>query len=90
MKFILSYHYSLRSFYTVNESVKIIYEGPETLGHQNVDVYLVKAYDPGFPEEAVSNDMNGSKVNLGEILSNNTEFYTEIPAVLNGDGDLLL
>lgn len=88
LKFILSYRYSLGSFYTVNESVKISYQGSETLGHNNVDIYLVKAYDPGFPEEIISNGTNGSKVSLGDILNNNTEFYVQIPAALNGDGDL--
>ncbi|WP_212556093.1 TIGR04279 domain-containing protein, partial [Methanosarcina spelaei] len=46
MKFILSYPYSLRSFYTVNESIKLSYDGPETLGQQNVDIYLIKEHSP--------------------------------------------
>jgi methanogen extracellular protein (TIGR04279 family) len=88
LKFILSYRYSLRSFYTVNESVKISYQGSETLRHEDVNIYLVKAYDPGFPEKTILNGTDGNEDSLEEILSNNTEFYVQIPAVLNGDGDL--
>ncbi|MFY9340731.1 MAG: TIGR04279 domain-containing protein [Methanosarcina flavescens] len=88
LKFILSYRYSLRSFYTVNESVKISYQGSETLRHENVNIYLVKAYDPGFPGKTILNGTDGNEDSLEEILSNNTEFYVQIPAVLNGDGDL--
>ena len=88
LKFILSYHCPLRSFYTVNESVKISYQGSETLRHEDVNIYIVKAYDPGFPEETISNGTDGNEDSLGGILSNNTEFYVQIPAVLNGDGDL--
>ncbi|AKB16455.1 TIGR04279 domain-containing protein [Methanosarcina thermophila] len=88
LKFILPYRYSFRSFYTVNESVKISYQGSETLSHEKVNIYLVKAYDPGFPEKTISNGTDGNEDSLEEILSNNTEFYIQIPAVLNGNGDL--
>ena len=87
LKFILSYPYPLRSFYTVNESVKISYKGPEALGEQNVDIYLVKEQNPSFPENFISNDMNESKIRLKDIL-NSPESYIQIPAALNKGGDL--
>ena len=87
LKFILSYPYPLRSFYTVNESVKISYKGPEALGEQNVDIYLVKEQNPSFPENFISNGMNESKIRLKDIL-NNPESYIQIPAALNKGGDL--
>ena len=88
LKFILSYPYSLRSFYTVNESVKISYKGPEAFGQQRVDIYLIKERNPGFPEEAVSNGINESAVSLEDVLNENTESYVQIPATLNAGGDL--
>ncbi len=88
LKFIISYPYSLRSFYTVNESVKISYKGPEAFGQQNVDVYLVKERSLNIPEEAVSNGMNEGTISLEDIFNNNTESYIEIPAALNDGGDL--
>ena len=87
LKFILSYPYPLRSFYTVNESVKISYKGPEALGQQNVDIYLVKVQSSSFPENIISNGMSESAIRFEDIL-NNTESYIQIPAVLNKGGDL--
>jgi methanogen extracellular protein (TIGR04279 family) len=87
LKFIQSYPYSLRSFYTVNESVKIIYRGPETLGQQNINIYLVKEKSPYFPENAISNGINESTITLEDVF-NNTESYIQIPATLNKYGDL--
>ena len=88
LKFIQSYSYSLRSFYTVNESVKIIYRGPETLGQQRIDIYLVKEKSPYLPENAISNGINESTIPLEDVFNNNTESYIQIPATLNKDGDL--
>ncbi|MGI6042962.1 MAG: TIGR04279 domain-containing protein [Methanosarcina sp.] len=87
LKFILSYPYPLRSFYTVNESVKISYKGPEALGQQNVDIYLVKVQSSSYPENIISNGMSESAIRFEDIL-NNTESYIQIPAVLNKGGDL--
>ena len=88
MKLILSYPYSLHSFYTANESVKVNYKGPEAFGKQNVDVYLVRERNPSFSEEAVSNGMNENTISFEDVFNNNTESYIEIPATLNDDGDL--
>ncbi|AKB73665.1 hypothetical protein MSLAZ_0404 [Methanosarcina lacustris Z-7289] len=88
LKFIQSYLYSLRSFYTVNESVKITYRGPETLAQQNIIIYLVKEKSPSIPENASSNGINESTITLEDVLNNNTESYIQIPATLNNDGDL--
>ena len=88
LKFILSYPYSLSSFYTVNESVKIGYKGSDALGQQNVYIYLIKERESTSSEETVLNTVNGSKVRLGDLLNNNTESYIQIPAVLNEGGDL--
>jgi methanogen extracellular protein (TIGR04279 family) len=88
MKFILSYPYSLRPFYTVNESVKLSYIGPETLGQQNVNIYLIKEHSPGFPENDISCGMNESTISLEDVLNNNIESYIQIPATLNEGGDL--
>ncbi|WP_292390755.1 TIGR04279 domain-containing protein [Methanosarcina sp. UBA5] len=87
LKFILSHPYSLHSFYTANESVKISYDGPETLGKQRVDIYLIKEHSPSFPENTTSNGTNESAISL-ESLLNNTESYIQIPATLNEYGDL--
>ncbi|MDD3246266.1 MAG: TIGR04279 domain-containing protein [Methanosarcina sp.] len=88
LKLIQSYPYSLRSFYTVNESVKIIYRGPETLGQQKIDIYLVKEKSSNFPENAISNGINESTIPLEDVFNNNTESYIQIPATLNKYGDL--
>lgn len=88
LKFIQSYPYSLRSFYTVNEKVKIIYRGPETLGQQNIYVYLVKEKSPFLPENGISNGINESTITLEDVFNNNTEFYIQIPGTLNKYGDL--
>jgi methanogen extracellular protein (TIGR04279 family) len=87
LKFRLSHPYYLRSFYTVNESVKISYNGPETLGKQSVDIYLIKENSSSFPENATSNCTNESAISLEDLL-NNTESYIQIPAALNKEGDL--
>jgi methanogen extracellular protein (TIGR04279 family) len=88
LKRIQSYPYSLRSFYAVNESVKIIYRGPETLSQQNINIYLVKEKSPYLPENAISNGINESTITLEDVFNNNTESYIQIPATLNKDGDL--
>ena len=88
MKFILSYPYSLRSFYTVNESVKLSYDGPEALGQQSVDIYLIKEHSPSSPKNEISSGMSESTINLEDVLSNDTEAYVKIPATLNKEGDL--
>ncbi|HEY3361246.1 MAG TPA: TIGR04279 domain-containing protein, partial [Methanosarcina sp.] len=88
LKFILSYPYSLRSFYTINESVKIIYKGPETLGQRSVDIYLVKECNTSYPENVNLSSMNESKISLEDVINNNTESYIQIPATLNEGGDL--
>ncbi|HII92537.1 MAG TPA: TIGR04279 domain-containing protein, partial [Methanosarcina sp.] len=88
MKFILSYPYSLRSFYTVNESVKLSYDGPEALGQQSVDIYLIKEHSPSSPKNEISSGMNESTINLEDVLNNDTETYVKIPATLNKEGNL--
>jgi len=88
LKFILSYPYSLRSFYTVNESIKLSYDGPEALGQQNVDIYLIKEHSPSSPENGISSGMSKSTINLEDVLNNGTEAYVKIPATLNKEGDL--
>ncbi|MCC4767893.1 TIGR04279 domain-containing protein [Methanosarcina sp. DH1] len=87
MMFILSYPYSLRSFYTVNESIKLSYYGPEALGQQNVDIYLIKEHSPSSPENGISG-LNESTIRLEDVLNNDTEAYARIPATLNKNGDL--
>ncbi|WP_292382045.1 TIGR04279 domain-containing protein, partial [Methanosarcina sp. UBA289] len=87
LNFILSYPYSIRSFYTVNESLKLNYNGPEAFGQQNVDIYLVKERNSNVPEKEISSNMNGSMISFEDIF-NNTESYIQIPATLNKDGDL--
>ncbi|AKB17331.1 hypothetical protein MSWHS_0468 [Methanosarcina sp. WWM596] len=88
LKFIQSYSYSLRSFYTVNEKVKIIYRGPETLGQQKIKIYLVKEKSPFLPENGISNGINESTISLEDVFNSNTEFYIQIPGTLNKYGDL--
>jgi len=88
LQLILSYPYSLHSFYTANESLKLSYNGPEALGQQNVDIYLVKERSPSSPENEISYDMNESTINLEDVLNSNTKSYIQIPATLNKDGDL--
>ncbi|AKB59095.1 hypothetical protein MSBR2_2579 [Methanosarcina barkeri 227] len=88
LKFILSYPYSLRPFYTVNESLKLSYYGPETLGQQNVDIYLIKEHSPCSPGKEISYSMNESTISLEDVLNNDTETYAKIPATLNKEGDL--
>jgi len=88
LKFILSYPYSLHPFYTVNESLKLSYYGPEALGQQNVDIYLIKEHSTGSPENEISYGMNESTISLEDVLNNDTEAYAKIPATLNKEGDL--
>ncbi|KKH94815.1 hypothetical protein EO95_12515, partial [Methanosarcina sp. 1.H.T.1A.1] len=88
LKLIQSYPYSLRSFYTVNEIVKIIYRGPETLGQQRIDIYLVKEKSSYLPENAISNGINENTIPLDDVFNNNTESYIQIPTTLNKYGDL--
>ncbi len=87
LKFILSYPSSLRPFYTTNESVKISYKGSEDLKGQKVDIYLVKTRSSSISEEAVKNITDGT-ISFEDILSNNPEFYIQIPETLNEGGDL--
>jgi len=88
LKFILSYPYSLRPFYTVNESLKLSYNGPEALGQQSVDIYLIKERSQSSPENEISYGMNDSTISLEDVLNNATEAYVKIPATLNKEGDL--
>ena len=88
IKFILSYSYPLRSFYTTKDSVNISYNGPETLGQQNIDIYLIKEYSPSSPENEILYGTNNSTICLEDFLNNDTEAYVKIPATLNKEGDL--
>ncbi len=88
LKFILSYPYSLLPFYTVNESLKLSYYGPEALGQQNVDIYLIKEHSLSSPENEISYSTNESTISLEDVLNNDTETYAKIPATLNKEGDL--
>jgi methanogen extracellular protein (TIGR04279 family) len=89
LKFILSYPYSLRSFYTVNDSIRIIYKGPKNLGQQRVNIYLVKERNSSCPENYTLSNMNGSTISLDDVLNNSDiDSYVQIPATLNENGDL--
>ncbi|HEY3362356.1 MAG TPA: TIGR04279 domain-containing protein [Methanosarcina sp.] len=88
LKSVFSYLYPLCSFYTVNDSVKISYNGPETLGQRSVDIYLIKGRSLSLPENVTSSSMNEGKISLEDVINNNTESYIQIPATLNEDGDL--
>jgi len=88
IKYILSYSYPLRSFYTTKDNVNISYNGPEALGQQNVYIYLIKEYSPSSPETEISYGMNDSTISLEDVLNNDTEAYVKIPATLNKEGDL--
>ncbi|MGB9930138.1 MAG: TIGR04279 domain-containing protein [Methanosarcina sp.] len=87
LKFILSYSYALDSFYTIHDPIKIDYKGPETLGQQEVDIYLIKKFSPGFSKEALD-ETDVNKINLEELLNENTESYIQVPEMLNDNGDL--
>jgi methanogen extracellular protein (TIGR04279 family) len=88
LQYILSHSGTLRSFYTTNESVKITYKGPEDLKDQKVDIYLVKTRNSIFSEKAFKNITDGGTISFEDIFSENLESYIQIPATLNGDGDL--
>ena len=88
LKFILSYPFTLRSFYTTHESVKINYKGSETLKEQKVDIYLVKARSSNLSAEAVKNVTDSNTIHFEDIFNENTEYYIQIPATLNEYGDL--
>jgi len=88
IKYILSYSYPLRSFYTTNDNVNISYNGPETLRYQSVDIFLIKERSPSSPENEISYGMNESTISLEDVLNNDTEAYVKIPATLNKEGDL--
>jgi methanogen extracellular protein (TIGR04279 family) len=89
LKFILSYPYSLRSFYTVNDSIRIIYKGPKNLGQQRVNIYLVKERNSSCSENVTLSSRNESTISLNDVLNNSDiESYVQIPAILNENGDL--
>ncbi len=88
LKLILSYPYSLHSFYTTNESIKVNYKGSEAFGQQKVEIYLVKEHNLNIPEEAVTDAINENTMSFEDVFNNNTESYVQIPATLNEDGDM--
>jgi methanogen extracellular protein (TIGR04279 family) len=89
LKFINSYPYSLRSFYTVNDSIRIIYKGPKNLGQQRVNIYLVKERNSSCPENGTLSSMNERTISLNDVLNNSDiDSYVQIPATLNENGDL--
>jgi methanogen extracellular protein (TIGR04279 family) len=88
LQYILSHSGTLRSFYTTNESVKITYKGSEDLKDQKVNIYLVKTRNSIFSEDAFKNITDGGTISFDDIFSENLESYIQIPATLNGDGDL--
>ncbi|HEY3362140.1 MAG TPA: TIGR04279 domain-containing protein [Methanosarcina sp.] len=88
-KIVFTYPYSTHPFYTENQKVKMNFYGSSAFNNQEVNIYLVKAFDAPCAKEILGNIVDCNATSVEKILDNSSIPYTKVSATLDENGDLV-